>query len=135
MKTASSRFCLRCDGVELAASPDSAEDVAFYECPRCRRRFAQRPGRGLCERWPGPLGLVLYGVIFERHPPDASARVAARLLSQKPREEIRWMLAEVERELDEPTQEVRDILETGQKEEDVRAFLGGVVEHWRSALE
>jgi len=77
---------------------------------------------------------VLYGVIFERHPQDAYQRVAELFLAQRTREEISRMMEEIAQELEEPTQNVCDILELRQKEEDVRGFLRLVVEHWTEAL-
>ena len=132
--TQSPQYCLRCKTIELAMLPESTEEATFYECPGCHRHFALISGRGLCERWLGPLSLVLYGIIFERRPQDASRRIAELFLAQSRREEIVWMRAEIAQEIEQPTQNVCDIHDLRQKEEDVRAFLRLVVDYWDEAL-
>jgi hypothetical protein len=84
-------------------SPDS---IAFYECPSCGRGWAQDPGGPLVERWGGAISLVLYSVIFDRRPQDRAeqeARNVAHLDTER-------LLAEIELELAEPRQPVREIL-------------------------
>ncbi len=45
------------------------------------------------------------------------------------------MMAEIEAELQDPRQQVRDILDLPQAEDEVRAFLQQVVEYWRAEIE
>jgi hypothetical protein len=45
------------------------------------------------------------------------------------------MMLEIEAELQEPRQQVRDILDLPQDEEELRAFLRRVVEYWRAEIE
>ena len=126
--------CLRCGTTELTARPGSNEQIAFYECPSCHRQFARRPGDALCDRWPGPLSLVLYGIQFERNPQAASQRIARSFLRERSREEVAGIMEEIERELNEPTQRVRDILDLPHDEDELRSFLRLVVEYWKWAL-
>jgi hypothetical protein len=74
-------------------------------------------------------------VIFERQLQTAAQRIADLLLAQRGGVEIDRMKAEIAQELAEPTQNVCDILDLEQKEEDMRAFLRMVVDHWEEALE
>ena len=127
--------CLRCDSTQLTALAESNDQITFYQCPSCLRQYAQRAGRTLCDRWLGPLSIVLYGVQFEPLPQAAAERVARSLLQQQKPEEITRMICEIESELQEPRQQVRDILNLPQPEEEVRAFLRRVVEYWRAKIE
>lgn len=127
--------CLRCDSTPLTALPQSNEQIAFYQCPSCLRQYAQRASRTLCDRWLSSLSIVLYGIQFEPHPQAEAERVARSLLQQKKPEEITRMMSEIEEELHEPRQQVRDILDLPQAEEEVRAFLQRVVEYWRAEIE
>ena len=130
----STKYCLRCETTQLTVLPESSDQITFYECPSCHRNFAQEPGRGLCDRWPSPISLVLYGIQFEPKPQANYQRVAQSLLHEKSREEIAWLAEEIEHELREPTQQVRDILSLPQDEEDLRSFLRLVVDYWKASL-
>ena len=127
--------CLRCDSTPLTALPESNDQITFYQCTLCRRQYAQRTGGTLCDRWLSPLSIVLYGIQFESQPEAGAKRVARALIEQRKPEEITNMISEIEAELQEPRQQVRDILNLPQSEEEVRAFLGRVVEYWRSEIE
>lgn len=127
--------CLRCDSTPLTALGESNDQITFYKCPSCLRQYAQRAGRTLCDRWLGPLPIVLYGIQFEPHPQAGAERVARSLLQQQKPEEITRMICEIEAELQEPRQQVRDILDLPQPEEEVRAFLRRVVDYWRAEIE
>lgn len=112
--------CLRCPGT--LRPTDRAEDLQFLECPECGRRYAQRDGGPLTERWLGPLSLALYGVIFVEHPQDPECvRRQAGALDHLDTDalvrEIRWELAE-------PSQPVGAIL-PGMRagEADLREYL------------
>ena len=130
----STKYCLRCETTQLTVLPESSDQITFYECPSCHRNFAEEPGRGLCDRWPSPISLVLYGIQFEPKPQANYQRVAQSLLHEKSREEIAWLAEEIEHELREPTQQVRDILSLPQDEEDLRSFLRLVVDYWKASL-
>ena len=129
-----SEHCLRCQTVELTILPESNDQIAFYECPSCRRHFARRPCRALCDGWLSPISLVLYGIQFELNPRAGYLRVAQTFLRERSREEIAGMIEEIERELKEPTQNVRDILDLRHGEKELRSFLRLVVDHWKEAL-
>ena len=44
------------------------------------------------------------------------------------------MVEEIEHEISNPTQQVRDILSLPQDEEDLRSFLRLVVDYWKASL-
>ena len=127
-------YCLRCETTELTILPESDDQITFYECASCRRRFAKQPGRGLCDRWPGPIGLILYGIQFEPQPQEHFQRVAQDVFETRPRGEIARMIEEIEEELRKPRQQVRDILGLPHEEEQLRAFLRLVVDYWKASL-
>jgi hypothetical protein len=122
---------LRCETAELTALPESDERIALYECPSCRRHFARRPGRALCDRWLSPISLVLYGIQFEARPQEVYQRIAQSFLRERSREEIAVMTEEIELELKNPTQQVRDILDLQHEEKELRHFLRLVVDYWK----
>jgi len=74
-------------------------------------------------RWPHPIGLFLYPVIFEVNPPQHCERVAGMFAKQESTERIKLIVREIRLELDDPTQQVRDILECHASEEDLRKYL------------
>jgi hypothetical protein len=119
--------CLRCQSTELKILP-SPEGITFYQCPSCRRQFAQKPGKSLTERWLGPLSLVLYPVIFSEQPQDDALRVATMLRSQQTADRLAIIVSEIRSEIAHPTQNVRDILDLGASEKDLREYLSRVAE-------
>jgi hypothetical protein len=116
------RNCLRCKTAELIALA-SPPGISFFECPECHRNFAQKAGSGLCFRWPQPIGLLLYPVIFEADPLPHCERVAGMFAKQESAERVERIVREIRLELDDPTQQVRDILECLASEEDLREYL------------
>jgi hypothetical protein len=118
-------WCLRCKSVrlELEEFYGTRDRIDFYFCPQCQWRFAKRTGRGLCDRWLSPLSTVLYEIIFEPHPQDKASAVAADILTYLPSEEVQLIKSEIQRELEHPTQQVRDILDMPHEEQDLREFL------------
>ena len=119
--------CLRCTDTELMAVP-SPEGISFFQCPKCARRFAQRDGGPLTERWLGPLSITLYGVLFAKHPPREAVRIAAMINAQHA-ESRDVLIREIRAELSSPSQPVRDILPgMSAPEEDLREFLRRVAE-------
>lgn len=119
--------CLRCKTTELIAlaSPDN---VSFFECPKCHRNFARKAGGTLCFRWMHPISLVLYPVIFERDPLQHCERIATMFAKQESIERIKLIVQEITLELDDPTQQVRDILDCRASEEDLRRYLRAVAD-------
>jgi hypothetical protein len=114
--------CLRCKTTELSVSASPGE-ISFFECPKCHRNFAQKPGGALCFRWLHPISLVLYPVIFEAHPGRHCERIANMFAEQESSERIKLIALEIKLELDDPTQHIRDILECRASEEDLRRYL------------
>jgi hypothetical protein len=121
------QYCLRCKTVVLDILP-SPEEITFYECGQCRRQFAHSPGKSLCFRWLHPISLVLYPVIFSTSPTAEAPRVAAMLAEQRTPEEFDRFLREIHLELDEPTQQIRDIFDCRASEDQLRRYLSTVVE-------
>lgn len=124
--------CLRCLDAELLAVASPA-GLSFFECPGCGRRFAQRDGGPLTERWLGPLRVTLYGVLFSRHPQAEAARVAAMITSAHAGSRDLF-IREIRAELASPSQPVRDILPgMSATEEDLREFLRSVADALEAA--
>src|SRR5438105_574842 len=100
--------CLRCKTVKLAVIEPYLAEMTFFECPACGRQYTLQPGKELVFRWLHPISQVLYPVIFEEDPTATLARLTFVdwRLPQKKEDFIR----EIELELNEPTQQVRDIL-------------------------
>jgi hypothetical protein len=112
--------CFRCPGT--LRPTDRAESIRFLECPECGRRYAQRDGGPLTERWLSPISLALYGVMFDEHPQDPeNVRLQARGMGHL---DVDALVREIRLELAEPAQPVRDIL-GGMRatEADLREYL------------
>jgi len=67
--------------------------------------------------------MVLYPVMFEANPGKHCKRVAEMFAKHESGEQIRLIVQEIQLELDNPTQPVRDILESQASEEDLRKYL------------
>jgi hypothetical protein len=126
--TGAASACLRCSGQALVHLPSQGNEIEFFECPACLRQYARQLGGSLTYRWLHPISLVLYG-FSSRSKPSKSFASRATLSVQKGRTsaEIAAFVQEVEIELQEPTQQVRDILNTEASEAECRAFLASVV--------
>ncbi len=121
--------CLRCKRVKLVVLPESSSEIMFFACPQCHRQFAKRPERSLCDRWLSPISLLLYSVIYARKPSEEAGRAAEKLANQVSPRKLRTMIAEAKLELEQPTQQIRDILPFVYEptEEDLREYLRLVV--------
>lgn len=122
VQSESQPHCLRCKTTELIVSA-SPSGISFFECPNCHRNFARKSGGALCFRWLHPISLVLYPVIFEANPARDCERVAEMFAKQESSERIKLIVQEIKLELDDPTQQVRDILECHASEDDLRKYL------------
>jgi hypothetical protein len=116
-------FCLRCRTVPLTVVGTTDSRLTFFECPACCRQYALRPGKGLTFRWPHPIGLTLYGVQFDESPSLRAAEAAASFARGRPAAELERLAREIELELREPTQRVRDILDCRAPEGELREYL------------
>jgi len=127
--------CLRCPGVELVPSGPFRPEIEFFDCPACQRRYALKPGRSLTFRWLHPISLLLYGILFDVNL-VGRARALLQAAEQLPNQPnaTRRMIDEIELELTQPTQQVRDILDNPQTEEQCRQFLREFVAKVRTAL-
>jgi len=72
--------------------------------------------------------LVLYLVTFNEDPRERIDEIAAMFIEQRNRDELSTLVREIDRELNEPTQRVTEILPFTQSpsEKTVREFLRGV---------
>jgi hypothetical protein len=120
-------LCLRCANVRLQRSAASGENITFFECPSCHRRYAQKKSGGLTFRWLHPISLPLFCVLFSPDPVADGPQVADLMLRQQSTDQLAVMIKEIELELELPTQQVRDILDNPQSEEACRQFLAAVV--------
>ena len=118
--------CLRCKTVPLTEAGPSDPRVAFFACPSCGRHYALQTGKQLTFRWLHPISLALYPVQFDESPSGRAAEVATLLVREQPAEQLELFARETRLELEEPTQQVRDILECRASEGELRAFLGSV---------
>lgn len=126
-------FCLRCPGVSLCLLGGS-QSIEFFECPSCHRQYARKESGSLTYRWLHPISLVLYGVLFSENPAAAVPWIADRLADSFSSAKLEAMIDEIERELTQPTQQVRDILDNPQPEEVCRQFLADVANLLRERL-
>jgi len=124
---ADSPNCLRCSNVWLSKLRQSAE-IAFFECPACRRQYAKKRGRELTYRWLHPVSLLLYALFRCTDDRASQIKYAVRAFNG-PKEKADWMVREIKLELESPTQRVCDILDSPVSEEQCRLFLGEVLEH------
>lgn len=128
------QVCLRCRDTRLDSVSASASDIEFFKCPCCGRQYAKQAEGELTFRWPHPVALPLYSVLFEQHSMSRAPEVARTLYQQRPADELASMIEEIERELDQPSQQVRAILDNPQSEEECRAFLRAFVAELRDRL-
>ena len=126
-------FCLRCPDVTLRTL-DRTREISFFECPACGRHYAQKKSGTLTYRWLHPISLPLYCVLFSKEPVAEAPRVAAHIADTRSAVELEAMTREIELELEQPTQQVRAILDNPQSEEACRAFLANVTKIWRRRL-
>ena len=125
-------LCLRCSNVHLLKLAGSDREIAFYQCPACFRQYAQSRDQSLTYRWGHPLSVALYGVIFAPEPLKHADRIA-ELLLRNSTEDVETTMAEIELELQRPTQKVRDILQNIASEEACRRFLSELLKCMRNA--
>jgi hypothetical protein len=118
--------CPRCRKTTLSEL-SSPPGIAFFSCPTCRWEFAKRPDRELCDRWNSPISLLLYPIQFDHEPIQSVPRVVEHLLRSSSHDEVKIMIREVRRELETPTQEVRNILNLDQPESTLRDYLRTLV--------
>src|SRR5215467_10773854 len=118
---------LRCAGVELTPISSPA-GIEFFECPKCSRHYARKPGGRLTFRWLHPVSLPLYAVLFVTDPLERTCAVADQFVAERSAEEMNRIADEIQLELEHPTQNIREILDNPQTENQCRAFLAAFVE-------
>ncbi len=130
-------YCLRCRRTPLDRLETGDAEIAFFVCPACHRHYALKPGKGLTYRWGHPISLALYSVIFDEDPAreEKVSSTAADLIKDRSNEEIAEMVSEINLELLEPVQKVRDILDCHANEEQLRAFLKLVSDRLERSLQ
>jgi hypothetical protein len=105
-------MCLRCNGVELVPSGPFVHEIEFFDCLACHRKYARKPGRPLTFRWLHPISLVLYEILFDSN--RLQQRERSDGPSSTPPEVLLRIVEEIELELTQPTQQVREILDNPQ---------------------
>lgn len=126
--------CLRCKTVPLTELGSPGGGIAFFECPECQRHYALQRGKQLTFRWMHPISLVLYDVQFDESPPAGRAEEVADAFIRSRPEHLEYILREIRLELEEPTQQVRDILDCRGSESELRTFLRSVADRIATAL-
>jgi hypothetical protein len=129
---ASFRRCLRCKGSTVPAGREVGNYA--YACPQCGRHYTLKNSGRLVFRWGHPISLVLYPVIFDEKPSARATEVAGRFVAEQSPEWQSELIREIELELREPTQAVRDILDCRGSEQELREFLRLVASHVAEAL-
>jgi len=128
-------LCLRCKSVELRPDAEEHEGIAFYDCPSCHRRYAQKPGAPLTYRWLDPISLVLYEFLFRSAPAEGHVTCAVDFIFNEIRQEKREVFVrEIEEELHHATQPVSRILNGDRTELQCRAFLAEVTTAARTRM-
>ena len=123
-------YCLRCVDTPLDILQESNYRIAFYECPSCNRQFAQKLPGELTYRWLHPVSLALYPILFDADPLPRAEELANEFVSQHSNSPcLKAMLAEIALELEQPTQQVRVILDNPQTETICRQFLARFLSH------
>jgi hypothetical protein len=81
-----------------------------------------------------PISLVLYPVMFEQDPRNHCERIAVIFAQQESVERRKAVIQEIALELQDPTQQVRDILDSRASEEDLRSYLRCVAEQLEKSM-
>ena len=134
-------LCIKCKDEAL-----KIVDENFYRCGKCERQFRVADSGELVDRWMSPISIVLYPVIFSARPVEDAQRVAEGLYESTipgsnsifmefSLEQIQYLITDINDELSTPTQKVSAILDCKASEEDVRKYLGKVVNTLCSILE
>jgi hypothetical protein len=84
----SEHYCLRCKTVLLIEVEPISPRITFFECPNCRRQYALRLGKPLTFRGRDPIGLALYGVIFDEAPAERAAALASSFVAHHSPEQL-----------------------------------------------
>jgi hypothetical protein len=128
-------YCVRCRRESLQRLEPLDNEVAFFECSACGRQYALRPGKELTYRWGHPISLALYELIFDPPTDAAALRAAESLQEGRTDDEVAALVKEIRLELNDPTQQVRDILDCRGTEEELREFLELVCQSVENALQ
>jgi len=99
----------------------------YWDCPTCHRPHKRTRSGELTYRWPHPVSLPLYAVLFDDDPLPRVEEVARQLRGQRSAADFKAVLDEIELELVLPTQQCRAILRNPQAEKVCRQFLREVV--------
>jgi hypothetical protein len=124
-------LCLRCRNIRTRYLEGWSQNITFFECPSCHRQYARDKSGTLTFRWPHPISLALNCVLFSENPIAEAPRVAKLLASKPSSLAVDAMAGEIELELEQPTQDVRNIVNNPQSEEVCRQFLADVARQLR----
>lgn len=81
-----------------------------------------------------PITLALYGVLFIRDPVPQAETQAQRFMANRSHAVLLAMVDEIDLELTQPTQRVRECLQNAASEEDCREYLRMFSAHIRRNL-
>ena len=113
-----SEICIRCGNF---LDKQSSE---FYRCVNCKRDYTKTRNNIIVDKWLSPISLVLYGIIFETSKiPDQTINFQIAQLEKFSKEEISIIINDIQEELDNPKQNVVEILDLNCGEENVRDYL------------
>lgn len=120
--------CLRCrDQALTRLDAHSSASSTFFECPLCGRHYTLMAGRALTFRWRHPISVALYEFSFRSGSAEGFvASTAAAMEKNRTPKQIDAVIQEFELELNEPTQQIRDIISSPRTEEECRAFIAEV---------
>ena len=115
-------LCFRCSG-NLAVTEEH-EDITFYECKDCKRRYAKSLGKSLTDRWMNPISIALYAIIFDTEK-VSHERIENMMKSydNKTLEQKKQLIEEIEEEIRNPKQKLVDMLDLKGTEEIARDYL------------
>ena len=105
-----------------------------YECPVCFWRYSQRDGYGLVDRWLMPITLPLYAFEFRPLLEGSAEKIAQEFRRNEGPANLKLMCQEIARELDHPTQQLREIHGSRHAESELRDFLRRFVAEVQSKL-
>jgi len=114
--------CPRCGSVGLRFV-QATGDTSHYRCPSCRRDYKRKGSGSLTFGRTNPMFQPLFAVRSEPDPEENVGFVTDMVAADMPLDAIAAMVREIEAELAQPSQQVREIAGNVASEEKCRKFL------------
>ena len=92
-------------------------------CPKCQRHYTKESGQSLHDRWLSPLSLALYPIIFNSNPESRVKEIADLLKRDFSQKKLDILINDINDELNNPKQKLKEILNLKASEQDIREFL------------